>query len=793
MAAYSNNLPLQLSHFIGREQAIVDIKRAVWTTRLLTLTGPGGCGKTRLALTVAEQLLDAFQDGVWLIELAALSDAALMPHTIMSALDMHEQTGHTLTAALIEQLRPRELLLVLDNCEHIIDGCADLALVLLQHCPDLKILATSSEALNITGEIAWPVPPLSIIDPQKIANTAALQTSEAARLFLDRAAAARPDFATSDRTASAIAQICHRLDGLPLAIELAAARVKVLSVDQIAARLDDRFKLLSFGERTAPDRHQTLRAMIDWSYGLLEQLERTLFRRLAVFAGGWTLEAAQAVCGSDDLEPQVVLDVLTRLIDKSLVQVRKCNGDTRFSMLETIRQYASEKLLEANESEATRRRHLDCCLKVAEESEPQLQGPEQARWIERLDAENGNLRAALEWSLTDGDVKAGLRLAVGLGQFWFMRGHLFGEGREWLEKILSQPEAQEQKEVRARAFLSLGTLTYLQGDHIAARSAYENSLTLYQDLRDKDGIAEALYYLAEVAATQGDHAAARTFHAAARSASEENLAGLRAQGDQWNIAHTLNFLGELTRTEGDYLAARSLYEESLAIGRELGDQRGIAISLINLGFVAHYQSDYRQAATFFAESLALFQQHGGRRGIVDCIAALAGVAGAEGQLERAAQLFGAVEALREVICTYVTYSDQIEYGRNVAAVRAQLDEATFTRAWAEGRALTMEEAVDYALAVAKATLVDWPSAVPATSRRAAKQHITGLTAREREVAALVAQGKANREIAAALVVEPKTVEAHITHILSKLGFDNRVQIATWAMNHGLASPITPDV
>ena len=702
-----------------------------------------------------------------------------MPRTIMSALDMHEQTGHTLTAALIEQLRPRELLLVLDNCEHIIDGCADLALVLLQHCPDLKILATSSEALNITGEIAWPVPPLSMIDPQKIANTTALQTSEAARLFLDRAAAARPDFAASDRTASAIAQICHRLDGLPLAIELAAARVKVLSVDQIAARLDDRFNLLSFGERTAPDRHQTLRAMIDWSYGLLEQLEKTLFRRLAVFASGWTLEAAQAVCGSDDLGPQVVLDVLTRLIDKSLVQVRKRNGDTRFSMLETIRQYANEKLLEANELEAIRRRHLDCFLKLAEESEPKLQGPEQARWIERLDTENGNLRAALEWSLTDGDVKIGLQLAVGLGQFWFMRGHLFGEGREWLEKILSRPEVQEQKEVRARAFLSLGTLTYFQGDHVAARSAYENSLTLYQDLRDKAGIAEALYYLAEVAATQGDDVTARSLHAAARSASEENLAGLRIQSDQWNIAHTLNFLGELTRTEGDYLAARSLYEESLAIRRELGDQRGIAISLINLGFVAHYQGDYRQAATFFAESLALFQKHGGRRGIVDCIAALAGVAGAEGQPERAAQLFGAVEALREVIRTYVTYSDQIEYDRNVAAVRAQLDEATFTRAWAEGRALTMEEAVDCALAVAKASPVDKSSAVPATSRQAAKQRFAGLTAREREVAVSIAQGKSNREIAETLVLSERTIEGHVSNVLNKLGFTARTQIAAW--------------
>jgi len=793
MSSYPNNLPIALSRFIGREQAIDDVKRAVWTTRLLTLIGPGGCGKTRLALKVAAELLDAFQDGVWFVELAALSDAALMPRTIMSALNMHEQTSHTLIAALIEQLRPRELLLVLDNCEHIIDGCANLALVLLQHCPHLKILATSREALNLTGEIAWPVPPLSLIDPQKIANAATLQTSEAASLFLDRASAAQPDFAASDRIASAIAQICQRLDGLPLAIELAAARVKVLAVDQIAARLDDRFNLLSLGERTAPDRHQTLRAMIDWSYGLLEQLEKMLFRRVAVFADGWTLEAAQAVCGSDDLGPQVVLDVLTRLIDKSLVQVRNRDGETRYSMLETIRHYAREKLLEADELAAIRRRHRDYFIKLAEESEPKLQGPEQARWIDRLDTENGNLRSALEWSLTDGDVKAGLQLAVGLGQYWFMRGHLFGEGREWLEKILPQPAAQEQTAVRARAFRSLGTLTYFQGDPAAARLAYEHSLTLYQQLGDKAGIAEALYYLAEAAATQTDDAAARTLHAAARSASEENLANLRAQGDQWNIAHTLNLLGELARIEGAYLAARSRYKESLAIRRELGDQRGIAISLFNLGFVAHYQGDYRQAATLFAESLALFQKHGGRRSILDCIAALAGVAGAEGQPERAAQMFGAVEALREVSRTYVTHPDQIEYDRNVAAVRAQLDEATFIRAWAEGRALTIEEAVDDALAVANASPVDKSSTAPATARRAAKQHFSGLTAREREVAALVAQGKANREIAEALVVELKTVEAHVTRILNKLGFDNRVQIATWAVNHGLTPLANPDI
>jgi non-specific serine/threonine protein kinase len=374
-----------------------------------------------------------------------------------------------------------------------------------------------------------------------------------------------------------------------------------------------------------------------------------------------------------------------------------------------------------------------------------------------------------------------------------MRGHLFSEGIEWLLKVLSLADAPEHPAARAKVCRWLGTLTHLQGDHAAARLAYEQSLALFRQLGDKDGIADSLFNLGDIAAFQGDAAAARSFRAAASSLCEESLANLRDQGDQWNAARTLNTLGEIARSEGHYPAARSFYEESLAIRRELGDQRGMAVSLINLGFVAHHQDDYRQAATFFAESLALFQKHGGRRGIVDCIAALAGVAGAEGQPERAAQLFGAVDAMREVIHTFLAYPDKIEHDRNVAAVRAQLNETAFALAWTEGRALTMEEAVDYALAVARASPARKLSAVLFMPRQAAQQRTTGLTAREREVAALIAQGKANREIAEALVVELKTVEAHITRILNKLGFDNRVQIATWAVNKGLAPPAASDV
>ncbi len=384
MPSYPNNLPIALSRFIGREQAIDDVKRALWTTRLLTLIGPGGCGKTRLALQVAGQLLDAFQDGVWFVELAPISDAVLIPRTIMSALDIPEQTMRSPTDTLIDRLRSRELLLVLDNCEHVISRCAELVVMLLHHCPDLKILATSREALNITGEIAWVVPPLSMIDPHTTANAAALQTSEAARLFLDRASAAQTDFAASDQIAPAIAQICYRLNGMPLAIELAAARVRALAVDQIAARLDDRFSLLSFGDRTAPARHQTLRAMIDWSYGLLDRAEKTLFRRLAIFSGGWTLDAAEATCADDDLAAHDVLAVLSLLVDKSLVIVDRSHSVARYHFLETIRQYALEKLVEAAEVDRLRDRHLTYFIHWAEIAESHLNTSDQLDWLEQL-------------------------------------------------------------------------------------------------------------------------------------------------------------------------------------------------------------------------------------------------------------------------------------------------------------------------------------------------------------------------------------------------------------------------
>jgi len=538
---YPNNLPLQLSHFIGREQAIDDIKHAVWTTRLLTLTGPGGYGKTRLALTVAGQLLDAFQDSVWFVELAALSAAVLIPRTIMTALDLHEQMGRTIIDALMEQLRPHELLLVLDNCEHIIDGCADLALTLLQHCPDLKILTTSREALNIAGEIAWPVPPLSMIDPKQTRDAAALQTSEAARLFLDRAVAAQADFAASDRAAPAIAQICQRLDGMPLAIELAAARVKVLAVDQIAARLDDRFNLLSVGNRTAPARHQTLRAMIDWSYGLLDRLEKILLRRLAIFAGSWSLEAAEVVCADEELGAGDVLPALSQLVDKSIVNVDRSQPETRYRLLETIRQYALEKLIEAAEVDRARAAHLGYFMRWSEGTEPYLNTAGQLAWLNRFEAEHDNLRAALDWSQTHEHFAAeGLRLATACGTLWWLHGYA-SEGRARLTAALAQPGAQASTATRARALAHLANLVYQQSDYPAMRSPAEEALTIWREL---------------------------------------------GQAGRSGTALVLDLLGELATQEGDYDRAPALYEEAMRLYREINDVDGIGLTHMQLGWAA---------------------------------------------------------------------------------------------------------------------------------------------------------------------------------------------------------------
>jgi non-specific serine/threonine protein kinase len=808
-----DNLPLPLNRFIGRTAEISALKQRVWSTRLLTLTGPGGCGKTRLALKVAEELRDAFADGVWLVELAPLSDPALIPQMISTAFGVQDRTVRPPLSSLIEFLRPRELLLVLDNCEHLIEACAHLAQDMLRACPNVRILATSREALNVAGESAWLVPSLSIDNPQQIRTKSDLLHHEAAQLFLDRAAMAQAAFEVTDASAPAIAQICYRLDGMPLAIELAAARVRALAVEQIADRLDDRFNLLNAGSRAAPARHQTLRAMIDWSYGLLDPQEKTLFRRLAIFSGGWTLEAAEGVCAGEDLNVSEVLPVLSHLVDKSISRMDKAHGETRYTLLETLRQYAHEKLVEAGEVDRMRDRHLAYFVHWAEAAEPPLYTAAQLEWLERYEAEHDNIRSALDWSQGHAYLaERHLRLAAACGRFWRLHGYI-SEGRARLTTALSQPGAQPRNITRARALNHSANLAYLQSDYPAMRSITEEALSIWRELgkEGRDGAAFALDLLGELATEEGAYDRAPAFfeealeiyrelnstrgisevymqlgwmairvgrYPLAAEHLEEFLTLARQLGDPFLLAFGYSGLGEVAVRQEQYARAMSWLQQSLALHRERGDKWGAGTTLGSLGWVALRRRDFKQMRELLGESLSLRQGIGDNGGMAWCLEKLAEAASLQGQPEKAAMIFGAAAALRAPIGSVIDPADRPDYERLIAQLRSTLGDSAFEASWARGQALPLDNAIDEALAE--------PDEPIAPSQRADKEKHHGLTAREREVAVLIAQGKSNREIAESLVLSERTIEGHVSNILNKLGFTARTQIAAWAVEKGLA-------
>ena len=687
--ASPNNLPTQLTSFVGREREAAEAERLLGTTRLLTLTGAGGAGKTRLALKVAADLLEAYPDGVWLVELAALADPALVPQTVASALGLFEQPSRPLIQTLADFLKPRTLLLVLDNCEHLVEACAALADGLLRACPQLRIMATSREALGIAGETAWRLPSLSLPDPRHLPPTESLTQYEAVRLFIERALAAQPTFAVTNQNAPAVAQLCHRLDGIPLAIELAAARVKALTVEQIAARLDDRFRLLTGGSRTALPRQQTLRAAIDWSYALLSEPERVLLRRLSVFAGGWTLEAAEAVCSGDGLEDFEVLDLLCQLVDKSLVLADEQDGEARYGLLETVRQYAQDRLLEAGEAEIVRERHRDWFLELVEQAEPRLEGPEQAFWFERLETEHDNLRAALDWSQADpAGAEAGLRLAGPLWWFWVLRGH-GREGRERLTALLAR--APGSTLARAKALEGLGNLVFGQGDYDEARGLVEESLAVSRELGDQRSIAIALAQLGRVAAGWGDYAEATRV-------LEESRALFGELGTESGLPFPVAcILGDIARDQGDAGRARELYEQALVEARGRGDKHATAYVLRGLGYLLRARGDAEQAEGLFKESLALVWELKDQRCACLGIEGLARATAGQGRAERTTRLFGIAEALRELVGTRLLPTERAGYEHDLAAVRAELGEEAFVEAWAEGLAMSVEQAIAYAL------------------------------------------------------------------------------------------------
>ncbi len=758
-----NNLPVQLTSFIGREQEMAEVKRLLSSSRLLTLTGIGGVGKTRLALQVTAEVLDQFKDGVWLVELASLTDPDLLPQAVAFALGVREQAGRPLLAPLAEHLQSKEMLLVLDNCEHLLEACALLVHDLLLSSPGLRILVTSRQTMDIPGETTWQVPPLSSPDPTPLPDLLRLREFEAVRLFADRAAALVRDFLITKQTAPAVAEVCHRLDGIPLAIELAAARVKVLSVTEIARRLDDRFQLLTGGSRTALPRHQTLRAAMEWSYELLPARERTLFARLTVFAGGWTMEAAEAICAGGGIEGEDVFELLAQLVDKSLVVVDQLNTDVRHRMLETVRQYGHEKLREMDEDAEVRKRHRDWYLALAERAESTTLGHEE-QWLDHLEAEHDNFRAALESYTRNGTSHEGLRLAGSLRQFWLVRGY-WTEGRQWLETLLATGGGAAP--VRAKALSASATLAQAQGDYERAVALGQESLAIEQSLGDRRGIADclrilgnvmfergnfrearalheesraygheagdryaiasALVNLANVTAHEGDYARAMALceeslvlfraledkrgtafalymlgilvidqgdYTAARTRVEESLAIRRELRDKRGVASSLSSLALVAREQGRYEEARALYDESLAIQRELGDKRGIASSLRNLGLVLARQGDNVRAVTLIEESLLMRQAQGNKSGVADSLEGLALVAQ---EPERVVRFLGAATALREAVGAALRPSDRAEYDRRFTAVRANLGEAGFTAAWDQGRAMTLEQAIRYAV------------------------------------------------------------------------------------------------
>ena len=770
-----HNLPAQITSFVGRERELADVRKLLAGTRLLTLIGGGGSGKTRLALQVTRDVLQDYTDGAWLVELASLSGPDLVPQAVASPLGVVEQPGRSLTESLLRYLKPRSLLLLVDNCEHLVSGCAVLLDTLLRGCPALRILATSREGLRIVGESTYLLPSLSLPDPDAPRAFESVLQSAAVRLFAERASLHRPGFSVTRENAPAVAAVCRRLDGMPLAIELAAARVRSLTVEQIASRLDDTFRLLTGGSRAGPPRHQTLRATMDWSYDLLLDQERALWRRISTFAGGWTLEAAEAICPGTGVEAAGLLDLLTQLVDKSLVLVDEHSGEARYRMLEVVREYGRDRLWDSGESVRVQDRHLDWYLKLAERADVELGGPGQEAWLDRLELERDNLRLALEWSHTKGDgAEAEMRLAGALRWFWFVRGH-WSEGRARLERALTRRNEASENAV-TRALLGAAMLARFQGDHQQARALSEDGLAVSRHLSDKESLAWFLISLGAVELHEGDYGKAASLF-------EQSLIPSRDLGDRWLMCTALANLGVVARIQGDLDRAAALFRESFALSKKAGDTWRMALALHGMGKVAFRRGDHIEAKKFYTESLVLSKQVRDRWIADDCLEGLASVACAQGQHGRAVRLLGTSDALREMLGYHPLASEQADHERCVATAQAALGERAYAAAWSEGRTVTLEQAIEDAVAAAAGTT---RGKAPAISR--AEGDAGPLTPREREVAALIAEGKTNREIAVLLVVTERTADTHVQHILNKLGVRSRAQIATWAVDHGLRSP-----
>ncbi len=805
-----SNLPTIPTSFVGRKRETAEIIQLLATTHLLSLVGAGGCGKTRIALRVAAELIGQFADGIYWVALARLADPMLVPQTVATVLNVVEQPGKPLTDRLLDSLCDKQLLLVFDNCEHLLGACAQLVEAFIS-CPNISILATSREPLGVIGEMLYPVLPLALPAVDLVVDE--IGQVDSVQLFVERARSILPTYGLTPDNAEIVATICRDLDGIPLAIELASARVNILSVQQIQTRLDHRLDLLVSASR-ADERHRTLRAAIDWSYDLLSSPERQVLQRLAVFAAGFTLNTAESVCADDEIQHSQMLDLLSSLVNKSLIVAETIQGsDARYHLLETIRQYVQEKLVASNEWSSTHDRHLECFLQLTEETEPKLRTPYQHLWLNWLETEHDNIRAALAWALEQQRIELGLRLANSLNGFWDARGYIW-EGNPWYERLLPHADDKIPLAVRSNAltfssfmamFVGDATTATLRGREAVAlceaageegkpllpfalagllggprladdyQTMYminERIIELYRELDDAPMLGMSLFIQGGTAISLGKYDTARPL-------LEESLAIARAAGDSFRIANFLNSLGDLARCEGHFVQAQALYEESLSLLRPLGAARDIPVTLHNLAHVYLQQGDIESAHALFRESLEAQHARSNGEGIAQGLLGFAALAAVTGLTTESAHLFGAAVASSGWNSTIFWPAKKIEHDYYLGLIRAELSDAEFEAEQAIGRALSIDEAINYAL--------NLPLPLLATSQEGVEPS-QALTEREREVAALIALGKSNSEIAGELVVSKRTVEKHIANVLSKLDFTSRAQIVRWAIENGLADP-----